>query len=507
MNKKLVVALVLLFLFPSTILAISSKETLRSGVKDDAETFSAEESSASSEQKNGEADDIFEEALELVDEANELIEEGKTAKAIKILDRSYRMMLSGNENNRQQDDLRLAISQSITHAYGASFFRTKGLQSEIPLPLNADVEAEIRSFQTRERSSFIAAYHRSFLYRPLIVAELRRAGIPEELSWLPLVESGFKVNAYSRARALGLWQFIPSTGYRYGLERDIWIDERMDPTKSTVAAIAYLRDLHHLFGDWLTVLAAYNCGEGRVMRTITRGGDEQGDYFWDMYSKLPRETARYVPRFIATLHIVKDPEKYGFELPADGTALEDHRILTTNKTMQLTAISKLAGIADEILISLNPELRLKATPDREYSLRVPKENYAHLEASIDSVPQWRHVDSSRAGVSFVRHRISSGDTLTSIARRYGTTVSQIREHNASQLRRGLIAGKTIMVPVRRIAGGGKQKGAIMGDSYTVKKGDTLSTIAKRSGIAISVIQQENGLTGNIIRPGQVLKLR
>ena len=133
---------------------------------------------------------------------------------------------------------------------------------------NADVEKEIRQFQTVERDFFISSYQRSMIYRPVILRELRKAGLPEELSWLPLVESGFKISALSSARALGLWQFIPSTGYKYGLNRDDWVDERMDVEKSTHAAIDYFKDLHAMFGDWLTVLAGYNCGEGRVMRTI-----------------------------------------------------------------------------------------------------------------------------------------------------------------------------------------------------------------------------------------------
>ncbi len=216
---------------------------------------------------------------------------------------------------RQKDDLRLMIARKILEIYTGRRTATIGKASEIPLIMNADVEKEIRSFQTIERNFFERSYERAGYYLPLMKQQLRQAGLPEELAWLPLVESGFQVHALSKARALGPWQFIPSTGYKYGLNRDLFIDERMSVEKSTQAAIAYLTDLHGLFGDWLTALAAYNCGEGRVLKVISRQQINYLDHFWDLYSQLPNETARYVPRFLATLHIVKNPKKFGMNLP------------------------------------------------------------------------------------------------------------------------------------------------------------------------------------------------
>ena len=160
------------------------------------------------------------------------------------------------------------------------------------MAMNDHVEREIKQFQTVERDFFIESYKRSGRYRQEMVKALKEAGIPEEISWLPLIESGFKSRALSRSRALGLWQFIPSTGYKFGLKRNSWIDERLDSAKATAAAIAYLKELHRIFGDWATVLAAYNCGPERVDRWIRRYPIENRMLFLDM---LPiRETREYV---------------------------------------------------------------------------------------------------------------------------------------------------------------------------------------------------------------------
>ncbi len=264
-----------------------------------------------------EEQDLMENALEILEVADNYWKNGDIENTLNELDKAYALLLDTNgdvEIARQKDDLRLLISRRILAVYSSQQTKTNGKASEIPHLMNADVEKEIRSFQGPEREFFTSSYQRSGMYREIIVGELRKAGMPEELFWLPLVESGFKVSALSRARALGLWQFIPSTGYKFGLTRDEWVDERMDVLKSTQAAIAYLKELHAMFGDWLTVLAAYNCGEGRVLRVISRQHINYFDRFWDLYSQLPNETARYVPRFLATLHIIKNPGKYGFDL-------------------------------------------------------------------------------------------------------------------------------------------------------------------------------------------------
>ncbi|MEA1992063.1 MAG: lytic transglycosylase domain-containing protein, partial [Thermodesulfobacteriota bacterium] len=218
---------------------------------------------------------LLDAALDYCKASQEFWVEGYLNKAIDALDQAYGLILkvdpeSAPEFIQQKEDLRFMISRRILEIHASRYTAVNGNHNAIPLIMNSYVKQEIRSFQGRERKFFIESYKRSGKYRDEIVKALKEAGLPEDLSWLPLIESGFKVKALSCARALGLWQFIPSTGYKFGLNRDNWIDERLDPTKSTAAALLYLEELHQIFGDWTTVLAAYNCGEGRVLRKIRR---------------------------------------------------------------------------------------------------------------------------------------------------------------------------------------------------------------------------------------------
>ena len=233
-------------------------------------------------------------ALDFCQASNDFWEQGDLENAIDALDEAYSLILKVNRGDnpellRQKEDLRFTISKRIIQVYSSRFTVANGYHKAIPLVMNKYVENQLNLFKGRERPFFIDSYRRSGKYRPFIVQSLKEAGLPEELSWLPLIESGFKVRALSRARALGLWQFIASTGYKYGLKRNKWIDERMDPEKATEAAIAYLRELHLIFGDWTIVLAAYNSGEWAVLKRIKTQRINYLDNFWDLYRKLPRD--------------------------------------------------------------------------------------------------------------------------------------------------------------------------------------------------------------------------
>jgi membrane-bound lytic murein transglycosylase D len=458
--------------------------------------------------------DFMEEALALLEESQAAWVRGDLEQALELLDEAYALVLDTNGDPavaRQKDDLRLLVARRIMAIYTSMRTETKGKRGEIPLLMNADVEKEIRSFQGVERNFFIESYHRSGMYRPAMVRQLKKAGLPEELSWLPLVESGFKIHALSRARALGPWQFIPSTGYKYGLNRTDWIDERMDVEKSTRAAIDYLKALHEMFGDWLTVLAAYNCGEGRVLRVISQQKLNYLDRFWDLYHLLPYETARYVPRFLATLHIIRDPKKYGMDLseaPEKEIPFEKVKI---KKCMKLAEIATRIETSEETLSFLNSELRHGITPDQDYELKVPIEKAEVLVQKMDEIPQWELPAPDRDPRWYVRHRVKGGESLASIARRYRTTTTAIRSCNPSLEKKRLRAGQSLVIPVKKksaISRGrdAKKGGIAAAGSYRVKRGDTLSELADRFDTTPQQIRRLNRLKGDVIPAGRLLKL-
>ncbi|MCU0584129.1 MAG: LysM peptidoglycan-binding domain-containing protein [Syntrophales bacterium] len=477
-------------------------------------------------QENGESD-IDEEVDEIVDLlrlAQAYRDKGDMDNALKSLDKAYGILLGEEEDSstviRQKDDLRLLIARKILDIYTGKRVSTIGKQSEIPLIMNADVEKEIRSFQTVERSFFERSYERAGYYLPIMKQQLRQAGIPEELAWLPLVESGFQVHALSKARALGPWQFIPSTGYKYGLNRDLYIDERMNVEKSTQAAIAYLTDLHGLFGDWLTALAAYNCGEGRVLKVISRQQIDYLDHFWDLYRQLPYETARYVPRFLATLHIVKNPKKFGMNLPDPYAKPIAFETVRTNRTMKLFDIACQLGISTDTLVMLNPELRHQITPDRPYDLKIPQgmgQQYALVADQIKESKPPAPPERERK-TKVVKYKVKQGDTVATISKRFGVSSKSLMTANGMKSEGQLTTGKVLKIPVKTkekgtaVASGkkGKSKKAAAEPAvvkHTVKKGETLTQIAKRYGTTPGAIQKMNHLQTSQLKSGQVLKIR
>jgi membrane-bound lytic murein transglycosylase D len=360
--------------------------------------------------------------------------------------------LPGNGDDaylQAKEDIRLLAAELIRriHQAGRRGAAPAAAARGFALPAvdNPHVRREIQSFTTVERELFLEGYRRAFLYRPMILARLERAGLPSQLSWLPLVESWFKVRALSRASALGMWQFISSTGMRYGLSRDTWVDERLDPEKSTDAAIAYLADLHDLFGDWPKALAAYNCGEARVMRLSRPSGDEYLD-FWDLYELLPGETRRYVPRLLAALLILEDPARYGMTLPPPDAPPSDATTVRVERSVRLDRLDGLLGLEAGTLAGLNPELRRQATPKRAYDLRVPAGREEALLTQLGTVPEW-----TPPVPQYATHRVRSGETLSQIASRYRTSVSALMRANGLRSANRLRVGQRLRVPQRGAA--------------------------------------------------------
>ncbi len=463
------------------------------------------------------AQDLLDSALEFCNASNDFWERGDLENAVDALDQAYSLILQINPDQspeilQQRDDLRYTISQRIMQVYSSRFTVVNGYHKAIPLDMNQDVVQALELLKGKERKFFLNAYRRSGKYRPAIVKALKEAGLPEELSWLPLIESGFKVNALSRARALGLWQFIASTGYKYGLNRGHWVDERMDPEKSTEAAIAYLKELHQIFGDWDTVLAAYNCGEGRVLRCIKTQRINYLDHFWDLYGKLPAETAFYVPKFLAVLHVLNDPKAHGFTLPPVDKEIETEAV-TMNKQVTLKTMSQYIGVSYEVLSELNPALRRNSTPPRPYTFRVPIGKGSVLLAELDKIPEWHP-----PVPAYATHRVKKGETLSVIARKYRTSVRAIMAENRLKSRSYIKTGWQLKIPTRvRYASAGEtpaqhpsSKGADKPPKkqpltkYVVRKGDSLWKIANRFDTTTKEIQSLNGLRNSRLSIGQVL---
>lgn len=456
-------------------------------------------------------EDMLDLALEYCEAGNSFWERGELDSAVAALDKAYALILKVDTDDdpnllQQKEDLRLTISKRIVEVYASRYTVAAGTSKAIPLVMNAHVEKELESFKTREREFFLNAYRRSGKYRLNIVKALREAGFPEELSWLPLIESGFKARALSTARALGMWQFIASTGHRFGLKRDNWVDERMDFEKSTQAAIAYLRELHQIFGDWTTALAAYNCGEYAVLNRIKTQKINYLDNFWDLYEKLPRETAAYVPRFMAVLHIVNNPGAHGIVLPPLDEPLEWEEVMV-DKQIELKNVSEHVGIAYEPLEELNAELRRNLTPEGVYGLKVPVGKGETLLSKLASIPAW-----CPPAHAYIVHRVKKGETLKSISARYKVFPEDVISLN--NLKRGEQArpGMKLKIPAEKEKAGVQLKKAAVKQpspeqkpiKYVVKKGDSLYQIANRFNTNVKEIQSQNRLKSASVNVGQVL---
>jgi membrane-bound lytic murein transglycosylase D len=459
----------------------------------------------------------FDEVIESCDKAHELWKAGESEKAMDSLDHAYSLILEIDtqedpELGRQKEDLRFMISKRILEIYASRNIAVKGNHNEIPLTMNHHVEAEIALLTSPGRDDhecfFFKAYRRAGRYQAAIAEEFKKAGLPVELAWLPLIESGFQTNTLSPARALGIWQFIPSTGYKYGLKRDRYVDERMDPEKSTQAAIEYLKELHQMFGDWTTVLAAYNCGEGRVLQVIRQQNINYLDNFWDLYERLPRETARYVPRFLATLHIIGNPEKYGLDKIPPQPPME-YETVGISKMISLSDVAQTIGTNKDTLASLNPELRHQIVPGSNYPLKVPKNASEVLLTKLDQIPVSSPPQLVREA-AYQYHKVKRGESFAGIARQYRISSKKLARANGFGKHRRVVVGDILKVPQSKSAAYASASDDESGSKdyfrYKVKKGDSVANIAKRYGISASEIYEFNRLSKKKVRVGQTLKI-
>ncbi len=306
-----------------------------------------------------------------------------------------------------------------------------------PLVVNPPVEALIDYFRARERERFSLWLARSGRYLDMIRQVFRERGLPEELAYTAMIESGFWPRAASRVGARGLWQFMEATARRYGLTVNRWVDERLDPVKSTVAAAQYLGDLYEMFGHWFLAQAAYNAGEARVALAIKRAKTSD---FWALTQTrhLPNETKRFVPQILAAMVITREPARYGFEVAQEAPLAYDE--IVVRRVLDLPTIAALADVPVEAIRELNPALRGGITPPfSAYALRLPLGSGARFETALAETPAWRLPH-------WKIHRVQRGQSLAQIARLYRTTPQRLAEVNA--LRGGQLRGVSeLVVPV------------------------------------------------------------
>ena len=404
--------------------------------------------------------------------------------------------------------------------------RLSCLEKKMPLHYNDKIHAFINYFTVRDREYTKMVVRRKNLYFPLFEKYLAKYNLPDELKYLAIIESGLNPRAISRVRAVGLWQFMSATGKYYGLDNDWYVDERMDPEKSTDAACRYLRDLYRMFNDWELALAAYNTGPGNVRKAIRKSGYKKG--FWEIYPNLSRETRSYVPQFVAIIYTMNYLEEHNF-------FDEGQEMLVRSDTLQVKSfvnfetLATLTGSCLEDLQKLNPSVQRNAIPEtgRMHVMRIPVtakeqlvENRIVILDSVSKVGKKelevlaKTMRSTTNTGDRIVYKVRSGDVLGSIAMRHRVKVSDIRKWN--NLKGDVIrTGQRLNIWVR-----GNGSGAIASSSkkpttpakklsgsktYIVQPGDTLWDITKKfSGLTIEKLKSLNKLSNNRIQPGQKL---
>jgi membrane-bound lytic murein transglycosylase D len=370
----------------------------------------------------------------------------------------------------------------------------KNISHDLPLTVNDEVLSFLNFFQTpRGRTIVETGLNRAGRYREMISRVLHEEGMPQDLIYLAQAESAFQPLALSRAGARGIWQFVSYRGQQYGLRHTWWVDERQDPEKATRAAAQHLRDLYKMFGDWYLAMAAYNCGPGNVQKGIERTGYAD---FWELYKRnvLPRETRNYVPIIVALTLIAKDAAHYGIQ--ADPEAPVPTDVVKPGRAIDLRLVAETIDVDVETLRGLNPSLLRMATPnDPSFELHLPQGTAEKFSAEIADIPpdKW---------VSWRRHRVAAGETLTAIAKKYRVTPVAIAEANNLERGAPLDPGEKLIIPATQPQSETKRRLV----SYRVRKGDTLGGIADRFSVDTEDVRKWNRMKTNHVRRGMVLRI-
>jgi peptidoglycan lytic transglycosylase D len=412
-------------------------------------------------------------------------------------------------------------------------------EHDVPIPQNDRVLAYVELFQGRLRDYIHESLTRGTRYLPMIQGVFKEAGLPLDLAYIPVIESGFKTNALSRASAKGPWQFMRATATEQGLKTDWYVDERSDPEKATVAAAKYLKTLHDLFdGDWHLVLAAYNGGLGRLQRAIRRSGQ---DDFWAISASsryLPRETREYVPLILAAIIVAKNPAQYGFDITAEESI--PFETVSVSRAIDLRRVAEWTGRSIDEIQTLNPELRRWTTPLKsEYELKIPQGTAEDFRTRLAAA-------SPNELVALTWYTVKKGDSLATIARKLRVSRVDLAEANHLSTKSRVKAGQALVVPrapatllatnsrpaapsevaSRALAGPAPMASATAQPStepslkpqrvtktaapkvvtYRVKRGDTLFAIAQLFDTTVAKIKSLNQLRSNRITPGTRLKI-
>lgn len=379
------------------------------------------------------------------------------------------------------------------------------LRAGFRLQFESRLVATHEAFYARRPDLLSRILERSRPYLHFVVEEVERRGMPLEIALLPVIESAFNPWAYSRAHAAGLWQFIPSTGRKYGLDKDFWYEGRYDVLAATDAALTYLQELYAMFGDWSLALGAYNMGEGGMSRAIARNQAKGIPVRYDRL-RLPRETAHYVPKLIAVRNIIANPSAFGVSL--DPIPNEPHFVrITMPLRIDLALAARLAELPAEEFAVLNPghtKPVLDVNAERPLLLPAEKAGLFYLNLARHDKPL----------VTWETYVVGRGESVEKVAARHGLTAAQLREANGLSPRKRLRAGDVVVVPAGGATAGGDGVAEVVKVSaagrdvefHRVRKGDTLYAIARQYDVSVDQLKAWNRLSSSRITPGQTLRL-
>ncbi|WP_410492722.1 transglycosylase SLT domain-containing protein [Cyclobacterium sp. SYSU L10401] len=402
--------------------------------------------------------------------------------------------------------------------------RVSEMETDMPFELNETIFAFIDYFTVRNRDYTRMVLARQDMYFPMFDEALSKHDMPEDIKYLAIIESGLNPRARSRVGAIGLWQFMPATGKEFQLYINSHVDDRMDPEKSTDAAIRYLKALNRRFNSWELALAAYNCGPGNVNKAIRRSGGKRT--FWGIYRYLPRETRSYIPQFQAIMYVLRHAEKHNLILEEPAYSVEHEKVnLGTGFTFD--NLSKHTGLCLEDLELLNPSLVRGEVPEfgKNISLNIPKYQHAYITENIDWLVDSLEITNQRYLASLpekeekplhnINYRVRSGDVLGKIAQTYGVSVTQLKSWNnlySNTIRIGQVLHiyQDSDTFEKSIASAQQQSHISEGNAgkmYTVQPGDSLWLISRKlDGVTIDQLKKLNNLNNNQIKPGQKLKI-